>query len=314
MRASQVLAPACAPGSFLKHTQLHLRQLQEKSREQQQPLYVAFYDLTKAFDSVHRETLWSILVRYGCPHKFVRIVRLLHDGMEASVLCDGEATPQFPVQVGVKQGCVIAPTLFTLFMGAVLQIAKPHLTDGVGITYRLAGKVLNLRRLQSKNKVSSSTIVELQYADDTAVCSSTEAGLQRTTDAFANAYRRLGLTLNATKTEVLYQPARGYPSPSDSQPKIEADDSVLKVVPSFRCLGSCVTNNVSLDQEIENRISSATASFGKLRRRVFDNRNLTASTKTSVYRAVVLPTLLYGSETWTLYRHQIRQLEKFHQR
>ena len=291
-----------------------LRQLQEKSREQQQPLYVAFYDLTKAFDSVHRETLWSILVRYGCPHKFVRIVRLLHDGMEASVLCDGEATPQFPVQVGVKQGCVIAPTLFTLFMGAVLQIAKPHLTDGVGITYRLAGKVLNLRRLQSKNKVSSSTIVELQYADDTAVCSSTEAGLQRTTDAFANAYRRLGLTLNATKTEVLYQPARGYPSLSDSQPKIEADDSVLRVVPSFRYLGSCVTNNVSLDQEIENRISSAAASFGKLRRRVFDNRNLTVSTKTSVYRAVVLPTLLYGSETWTLYRHQIRQLEKFHQR
>ncbi len=205
------------------------------------------------------------------------------------------------MQVGVKQGCVIAPTLFTLFMGAVLQIAKLHLTDGVGITYRLAGKVLNLRRLQSKNKVSSSTTVELQYTDDTAVCSSTEAGLQRTTDAFANAYGRLGLTLNATKTEVLYQPARGYPSLSDSQPKVEADDSVLRVVPSFRYLGSCVTNNVSLDQEIENRISSAAASFGKLCRRVFDNRNLTVSTKTSVYRAVVLPTLLYGSGTWTLY-------------
>ena len=42
-----------------------LRQLQEKCREQQRPLYVAFYDLNKAFNSVHRETLWQILKKYG---------------------------------------------------------------------------------------------------------------------------------------------------------------------------------------------------------------------------------------------------------
>ena len=56
-----------------------LRQLQEKNREQQQPLYVTFHELMKVFDSVHRETLWSILGRYGCPHKFVNIMHLLHN-------------------------------------------------------------------------------------------------------------------------------------------------------------------------------------------------------------------------------------------
>ena len=42
-----------------------LRQVQEKSREQRTPLYTAFFDLTKAFDTVHRETLWIILSKYG---------------------------------------------------------------------------------------------------------------------------------------------------------------------------------------------------------------------------------------------------------
>ena len=50
------------------------RQLQEKCREQRKELYVVFFDLTKAFDSVNRVTLWSILRKLGCPEKFVNVV------------------------------------------------------------------------------------------------------------------------------------------------------------------------------------------------------------------------------------------------
>lgn len=41
--------------------------LQEKCREQHQDLYLAFIDLTKAFDTVIRELLWSVLRKFGCP-------------------------------------------------------------------------------------------------------------------------------------------------------------------------------------------------------------------------------------------------------
>lgn len=47
-----------------------LRQLQEKSREQQKPLYVAFIDLTKAYDLVSRDGLFNILLKIGCPRSF----------------------------------------------------------------------------------------------------------------------------------------------------------------------------------------------------------------------------------------------------
>ena len=78
------------------------RQIQEKCREQHQDLYMAFIDLTKAFDTVHRPTLWKVLLKIGCPEKLVRVVRLLHEGMRASVMVDGEYTEEFEVNTGVK--------------------------------------------------------------------------------------------------------------------------------------------------------------------------------------------------------------------
>ena len=54
--------------------------------------------------------------------------------------------------------------------------------------------------------------------------------------------------------------------------------------------------------------------FGRLYKRVWKNKHLKKGTKISVYRAVILTTLLYGSEAWVTYRHNVRLLERFHQR
>ena len=292
-----------------------LRQVQEKCREQRTPLYTAFFDLTKAFDTIHRETLWTILSKYGCPDKLISMIRLLHDEMTASVICEGQQAEPFPVKVGVKQGCVLAPTLFALYMGAVLQLAEPQLRNfGVQIAFRYDGNMFNLQRLQAKTKVSTASVVELQYADDAAVCSTTEDGLQRISDAFAEAYKCLGLSLNSAKTEVMYRTPSNNISSTATQPVINVEGHPLKVVSHFKYLGSYVASDVSLDREINNRISSAAAAFGKLRKRVFNNHDLELETKLRVYQAIIIPTLLYGSETWTTYRYQVKELEKFHQR
>ena len=86
--------------------------------------------------------------------------------------------------LGVKQGCVLAPVIFNLFLvGVTLALRSGILIeDGVGLSYRLDGSLVNLRRLQAKSKTVKEYVFELQYADDAALPSHTAAGLQRSLD------------------------------------------------------------------------------------------------------------------------------------
>ena len=131
------------------------RQLQEKCQEQHCDLYTAFIELTKAFDTVSREGLWKIMAKYGCPQKFIKMVQQFHDGMQARVQDDGELSETFPVSNGVKQGCVLAPTLFSIMFSVMLDDAFRDLDLGVNIIYRIDGKLFNLRRLRARTKVKS---------------------------------------------------------------------------------------------------------------------------------------------------------------
>ena len=130
-----------------------VRQLQEKCQEQNVDLYMTFVDLTKAFDTVSREGLWKIMAKFGCPAKFIAMVRQFHDGMHARVQNDGEFSDPFPVTNGVKQGCVLASTLFSMMFSAMLTDAFLDGDNGIPIRYRFDGKLFNLRRLQAKSKV-----------------------------------------------------------------------------------------------------------------------------------------------------------------
>ena len=61
-----------------------VRQLQEKCREQQMPVYTAFIDLTKAFDlSVSRTGLFQLLKKIGCPPQLLSITASFHHDMKA---------------------------------------------------------------------------------------------------------------------------------------------------------------------------------------------------------------------------------------
>ena len=58
-------------------------------------------------------------------------------------------------------------------------------------------------------------------------------------------------------------------------------------------------------------MGTASAAFGKLQDRLWRNRHVSIRVKCKVYRAVVLTTLLYGAETWTVYRTQVKKLHAF---
>nr|VZI44597.1 unnamed protein product [Spirometra erinaceieuropaei] len=112
------------------------RQLQEKCQDMRTHLYSTFVDLTKAFDTVNREGLWKIMQKFGCPERFTQMVRQLHDGMMARVTHNGAVSEAFAVTNGVMQGCVLAPTLFSLMFSAMLMDAYRDERPGIRIAYR----------------------------------------------------------------------------------------------------------------------------------------------------------------------------------
>nr|VZI03307.1 unnamed protein product [Spirometra erinaceieuropaei] len=129
-------------------------------------LYSTFVDLMKAFDMVNREGLWKIMQKFDCPERFIQMVRQLHDGMMARVTDNEAVSEAFAVTNGVKQGCVLAPTLFSLMFPAMLMDAYHDERPGIRIAYRTEGYLLNQRRMHFQPRVSTTTVNELLFADD----------------------------------------------------------------------------------------------------------------------------------------------------
>ena len=284
-----------------------LRQLQEKCREQQKPLYIAFIDLTKAFDLVSRDGLFNILLKIGCPPNLYSMIRSFHDDMKATIQYEGSMSEPFNIKSGVKQGCVLAPTLFGIFFSLLLKHAFGTSTEGVYMHTRSDGKLYNIARLRAKTKIRKTTIRDMLFADDAAVTAHTEHGLQQLMDRFSHACRDFGLTISLKKTNVLGQDV-------DTPPVTTIDNYQLEVVHEFTYLGSTITDNLSLDAELNKRIGKAATTLGRLATRVWENTKLTTKTKMAVYNACVVSTLLYGSEAWTTYSKQERKLNSFHLR
>ena len=231
-----------------------LRQLQEKCIEQHQELYMVFVDLTKAFDAVNRPLLWEVLRKFGYPPKFLSILGALHDGAMVRVVGEGGKSEPFLVTSGVRQGCVIAPVIFNLFVAAVMISAKQRLdpTDGVKLIHRMDGNLFNLRRLQARTLVTHESVLELQYADDAAFVECSAEGLQANLDVVVECYQGAGLVINTGKTEAMAMEAQ------DLDPlNFKISDAQLNNVDRFCYLGFLLSSSGNIDEEVQRRIGMA---------------------------------------------------------
>ena len=92
------------------------RQIVEKTREHNSTLYILFVDLREGYDSVPRLAFWKELEKYGIPKTMLSIIKSFHEGMAAEVRVGNETTDLIEVCNGLRQGCLIAPTLFLISM------------------------------------------------------------------------------------------------------------------------------------------------------------------------------------------------------
>ena len=132
--------------------------------------------------------------------------------MQGTVQFDGSSSDPFPINSGVKLGCVLAPTLFNIFFSLLLPYAFSSSEDGVYLHTRSDGRLFNLARLRAKTKVWRVLIRDMLFADDAALTTHSEEALQRLINCFANACREFGLTISPKKTNVMGQDVSHTPS------------------------------------------------------------------------------------------------------
>ncbi|BHF77789.1 hypothetical protein SprV_0602089900 [Sparganum proliferum] len=131
--------------------------------------------------------------------------------------------------------------------------------------------------------------------------------MQRSMYLFSTACENFGLVINTQNTVVMHQPPPpNTATPPADAPKISVNGTQLQVVEHFPYLGSTLSRNTKIDDEVARRISKASQAFGSLQIKVWNRHGLQLNTKLKMCKAVILPTLLYGAETWTVYTEQAR--------
>ena len=153
-------------------------------------------------------------------------------------------------------------------------------SEGICLRTRSDDRLFNLGHLRAKTKVREDLIRDMLFADDAAVTTHTQQELQALIDRFSQACKDFGLTISLKKTNVLGQDTNELPA-------ITIDDHELDVVEHFTYLGSTITDNLSLNTEIDKRIGKAVTTLARLTSRVWTNPKLTVKTKMVVYNACV---------------------------
>jgi hypothetical protein len=97
-------------------------------------LFRCYIDLTKAYDRVNRQLMWELLRRYGVPAIIVSVIQSFHEGAQARVRLNGKYSKPFVLETGLKQGSVLSPTLFNVFLGVIVCAArKKYQSHNVGV-------------------------------------------------------------------------------------------------------------------------------------------------------------------------------------
>ena len=115
----------------------------------------------------------------------------------------------------------------------------------------------------------------LLFADDSALVAHSAEEMHNIVDGFSNASKRFGLKINVKKTEVLYQPN----STRTREEDIMVGGNKLNSLLEFTYLGSTISSNGCIDDEIQRRIANTSASFGRLHQTLWNNHHVSLRVK-----------------------------------
>ena len=249
-----------------------LRIICEKYLQHQLHLYHVFVDFKKAFDRVWHAALWATMRKFNISANLVRVIEHLYGKATSAVFNNGAVGGWFRTTVGVRQGCLLSPTLFNIYLERIMNDA---LEDHEG-TLSIAGrKVTNLR-----------------FADDIDGLAGNEQELASLVERLDNTSQAYGMEISAEKTKLMTNNTNGIST------DIRISGQSLSTVSNFKYLGSIISDQGS-KPEVLARIAQTTAALTRLKP-IWSDNNISLSSKLRLMRSLVIAIFLYACETWTL--------------
>ena len=93
-----------------------LSEILSRRRARNGRMYLGFLDIRKAYDTVWRNGMWMRMKEAGVKGKMLRILQKWYEEVESRVEVNGEVSEWFNITDGVRQGCVLSPLLFLVFI------------------------------------------------------------------------------------------------------------------------------------------------------------------------------------------------------
>ena len=258
--------------------------MMEKHLQHQRDLQHNFIDFKKAFDRVWHEGLWQVLRNFGIEEGLIQTIQALYNTSSSAVLLNNQIGDYFKTSVGVRQGCLLSPVLFNLFLENIMRET--------------------LHDFHSTISIGGRTINNLRFADDIDLMGGSNTELQDLTNRLTERAGAYGMEVSTEKSKVMVN------STSNTTAQIYMNGQELEVVDSFKYLGSTLTKDGRSSTEIKTRLALATSALSKLSK-IMRSKDITLPTKLKLFRSLVLSILLYGCESWTLTAETTRRIQTF---
>ena len=252
--------------------------VQKYCHRKKKKLFGCFVDFSKAFDSVPRDLLLDKLSKNGINGKVFEIIKTIYTEDKASVKFGDKFSPTFSTNRGVRQGCVLSPLLFNIFLSDIQNIF-----DKCG----------------HNPKLNDTEISCLLWADDILILSDTEEGLQAKLDNLARYCKKNKLEVNTDKTKAMIFTKSGRLL----KHQFYFRKTALENVRSYKYLGFLVTPSGEIKSGLEDLRVRALRAIAKIRKSLGPLFQNNIWNTLHLYNYMVKPILLYCCDFWGTLKH-----------
>ena len=252
----------------------------QKQFSNNRKLYVAFIDFQKCFDTINRHLLWPVLLKNGIKGKMFRCIKSMYSSVKAKVRCgDGKLTQSITCSLGVKQGDICSPVLFSIFINELTREVISKGKHGVTLSQELFELFI------------------LLLADDVVLLSETVVGLQNQLNCLHRTAVSLNLTVNLEKSNIVVFRKGGYLA---ARERWFYAGNVMPIVNIYKYLGIYFSTKLSFTASCNDLASKAKRALLAIvqKLKMFNNRSVSVFFR--LFDSQVLPIMMYGSELWGL--------------